>query len=155
MIYLGADHGGFELKEKIKVWLEEWGEGFEDLGAWEYDKGDDYNVYVRRVAERVQAESNREENWKRQVKGILLCRSGGGMVIGANRYRRVRAVYAENVRAVEHARKDNDANVISLAGDWISEAEAKRVVKAFLTTEFSEEERHERRVSELERMGGK
>lgn len=155
MIYLGADHGGFELKEKIKVWLEEWKEEFEDLGAWEYDNGDDYNIYVRRVAERVQAESNREENWKRQVKGILLCRSGGGMVIGANRYRRVRAVYVENVRAVEHARKDNDANVISLAGDWINEAEAKRVVKAFLTTEFSEEERHERRVRELERLGDK
>lgn len=153
MIYLGADHGGFELKEKIKQWLDDWGEAYEDLGAHELDPGDDYTEFAQRVAVRVNAETNRSIDWQDRAKGILLCRSGGGMLIAANRYPRVHGVYVFDEESVVHARDNNDANVISLAGDWINDEEAKQVIKLWLETPFSGAERFERRIKDTEEMG--
>lgn len=153
MIYLGADHGGYELKEKVKRWLTSWGYEFTDLGAHEYNPDDDYTRFVRAVAEKVSQEDDRTKPWKERAKGVLLCRSGGGMGIGANRYKNVRAVYVESAPAAEHARRDNDANIISLAGDWINDTAAQEALMSWLETDFSHEDRHERRIRELEEMG--
>lgn len=149
MIYLGADHGGFELKEKIKTWLKEWGEAYEDLGAHELIPGDDYTVYAHEVASRVDRESDRSQPWNDQAKGILLCRSGGGMLIVANRYHQIRGDYIFDAKSAAHARDDNDCNVVSLAGDWVEEDQAKEALKAWLETPFSNEERHIRRVNDI------
>ena len=153
MIYLGADHGGFELKSKIKVWLEEWGFEFEDLGAHELNSEDDYTDFVEKVATRVDSESDSSEDWREQAKGILLCRSGGGMLIGANRFAKVRGVYVFDEESAIHSRRDNDANVISLAGDWVEDGVARVAVKAWLETEFSGEERHVRRLKKIDELG--
>lgn len=152
MIYLGADHGGFELKEKIKQWLDEWGEQYEDLGAHELDPADDYTEYAHRVASKVDKENDPSQPWSEQSKGILLCRSGGGMLIAANRYHNVRGDYVFNAESAAHGRNDNDANLISLAGDWVDDENAKAAVKAWLETPHSSEERHQRRVKALNNL---
>lgn len=153
MIYLGADHGGYELKERVKKWLVEWKEAFEDLGAERFDSSDDYPVFAKRVAQRVAGEDERSRPWKERAKGILVCRSGGGMVIAANRFEGVRAVYVFDEESARHAREHNDANVISLAADWIDEETARKVVKVWLETEFSQEARHERRIGQIDGGG--
>lgn len=152
MIYLGADHGGYALKEKIKNWLSEWGYDFEDLGAHEHNPDDDYTDFVKLVAKRVDQETDRLVPWKERAKGILLCRSGGGMLIAANRYPKVHGVYIFDHESAFHARDNNDANVVSLAGDWIDDHQAQVALKTWLETEFSGEERFQRRIKQTEEM---
>ncbi len=144
MIYLGADHGGFTLKEQVKVWLTESNISFEDLGTHSFDPSDDYPQYAFAVAQKV---LEHVEN-----KGILLCRSGGGMTIAANRLVGVRAVDCTTEQCVGHAREDNDVNILSLPADWISESDAKKLIQNFLTTPFSGEERHVRRLQTVDQM---
>lgn len=143
MVYLGSDHGGFTLKEKLKTWLAEWGIEYEDLGAIQLDPTDDYPDYAHAVAGRV-IESPIH-------RGIVVCRSGGGMVIAANKTPGVRAVYLWDERSARHAREHNNANVAGLASDWVSEQDARKAIDIFLHTQFSEEPRHARRLAKLER----
>lgn len=141
MIYLGADHGGYQLKEKVKFWLKEWKLKFEDLGAKKLDSEDDYPQFAFAVAEKV---GNDKES-----QGILICRSSGGMIIAANKVRGVRAVAAFNPTQAKHAREHNHANIIGISGDWSKDTEVKTTIKTFLDTKFSKEERHRRRVSQI------
>jgi len=143
-VYLGADHGGFELKEKIKVWLGEWGYEYEDMGAKTFDEGDDYPDFVVPVARKVTRDKN--------GLGIVLGRSGSGEAIAANKVKGVRAAVCLNLEMAVKAREKNDANVLSLGGDYIEEAEAKRVVRAFLEVNFSGDERHVRRLKKIEEV---
>lgn len=140
-VYLGADHGGFALKERIKTWLSEWGYDWEDVGNTVYDEGDDYPAFALAVGEHV---GKNEDAF-----GVLACRSAGGMVIAANKVTGARAVSAHDVAAAKHAREHNNANVIALSGDWLTEAQAKEILKTFLETTFSGEERHVRRVNKI------
>src|SRR5258706_9508715 len=148
-VYLGADHGGFPLKEKIKVWLAGWGYAFEDLGASVLDPEDDYPDFAFAVAKRVGAEEDRSLPWSDRVKGILGCRSAAGAVIAANKVKGVRAVAVFNEESAKHSREHNDANVLGLSGDWLTDDEAKNIVKTWLTTEYSHESRHERRIQKI------
>ncbi len=141
MIYLGADHGGYKLKEKIKSFLKESNYDYEDLGNLEYDKDDDYPDYAFKVAEKVSKNKNN--------KGILLCRSSGGMVIAANKVKNIRAVSVIDEKSVKHAVQHNNANIIALPGDWITADKAKKLVKLFLTIKFSKEKRHVRRLKKI------
>lgn len=152
MIYIGADHGGYELKEKVKEWLDEWGEEYEDMGAHAHNPEDDYTEFVELVAKRVNEETDRSVSWKERAKGILLCRSGGGMLIAANRYPKVHGVYIFDHESAFHARDNNDANVVSLAGDWIDDESAKKSLRTWLETPFSGEERYDRRIKATEKM---
>lgn len=145
-VYLGSDHGGFELKENVKSWLTEWNIPFEDVGAHTLDPEDDYPVFAFDVADQVGAQDNENLSWQERPKGILLCRSAGGVVIAANKVKGVRAVAAVDTKSAEHARLHNDANVLALSGDWLSESEAQKIVRVFVTTEFSGEARHKRRL---------
>lgn len=142
MIYLGADHRGFALKEKIKTWFSEQKIEFEDLGNTRFDKQDDYPDFASAVAEKV---SQSSENF-----GILFCGSGAGMDITANRRRGVRSVLGYDAYQVKMARKNDDVNVLSLAADFISEEMAKKLISTFLKTPFSGEERHIRRIEKIE-----
>ncbi len=140
-IYLGADHGGYELKQTLKDWLDQAGYQVKDLGAYELDAEDDYPKFAAAVARAV---SQNESSL-----GILICRSGGGMVIAANKIAGIRAVEVFNQVSAEHAKQHNHANVISLAADWMTAEEAKSIVKAFLKTSFSDEPRHQRRIKQI------
>jgi len=154
MIYLGADHGGFDMKEKIKSWLSSWGYAWEDLGNTLYNKEDDYPEYAFKVATQVVTEERNGKKfptpWKDRPKGILLCRSAGGVVIAANKIPGARAIAVYDERAAVHARAHNDANIIALSGDWTEELEAEKILRKFLETEFTAEERHVRRLKQIE-----
>ncbi|RJR16609.1 RpiB/LacA/LacB family sugar-phosphate isomerase [Candidatus Microgenomates bacterium] len=149
MIYIGADHGGFELKEKLKSWLKKEGYVFEDVGAHKLDSEDDYPRFAFAVAENVGREDNPTLEWQKRSKGILICRSAAGVVIAANKVVNVRAVALFSKDQAKHARLHNDANVIGISGDHTNEQEAQQIILAFLTTEFFKEARHIRRLDQI------
>lgn len=140
-IYLGADHRGFELKEKIKMWLSEY--EVEDLGAHKLDPDDDYTAYAEKVALGVAGNGG---------MGILFCGSGVGVNVAANKFDHIRASIGMSPEQVAAGRRDDDMNVLVLAADFSDEKTAIEMVKAFLKTEFSGEERHKRRIKDIERI---
>jgi len=142
MIYLGADHGGYELKEEIKQYLSKKGLDFEDLGNKEHDENDDYPDYAFAVSERVAENKNN--------RGILLCRSSGGMVIAANKVKGIRAVSCHDVKSARHAREHNNANVITMPADWLNKKQTMNIVETFLDTLFTNEKRHVKRLKKIE-----
>lgn len=154
MIYLGADHGGFDLKEKIKKWLKLWGYQWEDLGNTLYEKEDDYPKFAQAVAKKVSEEEKKGNAypapWLERPKGIITCRSAAGMVIAANKVKGARCATAFDSRSAQHCRLHNDVNILALSGDWLDLYKAKKILKIWLTTEFSGEERHVRRLKEIE-----
>lgn len=140
MVYLGADHRGFQLKERVKQWLTEWGYDHEDMGAFTLDPNDDYPVYAKKVAESIIEPEDR---------GILVCGSGAGVDEVANKFDGIRSVLAINKEQVHSARNDDNVNVLALASDFILEEEAKEIVQIFLKTDFADEERFNRRLKEV------
>jgi ribose 5-phosphate isomerase B len=140
MIFIAADHRGFQLKEKVKQWLTEWGYDHEDLGAFELDSTDDYPQYAKKVAENIVETEDR---------GILICGSGVGVDEVANKFDGIRSGLAINKEQIYSARNDDNINVLALASDFTSEDEAKEIVKTFLDTEFADEERFNRRLKEV------
>lgn len=145
-IYLGADHAGFELKEKLKSYLIETGYDAEDIGNFVYDEKDDYPDFIRKAADAVAKDP--ENN-----KGIILGGSGQGEAMVANRVKGIRAavVFNYNEDIIRLSREHNDANVLSLAARFLSEEEAKKIVKLWLETEFLGEERHKRRILKIDK----
>lgn len=144
MIYLGADHRGFELKETIKKRLQDEGYEVTDLGNDHLDLGDDYVDFAVRVAEAVAA---LPEN-----KGIILCGSGAGVDMTANKVEGIRSALVFDLPRAKQAREDEDANVLSLPADVLDPELAWDIVKTFLETPFSEEERHKRRLEKMEEI---
>lgn len=141
VVYLGADHRGFELKEKIKDYLREEGYEIEDVGAFQYDPEDDYPDFAIKVAREITGDVG--------AKGILVCGSGHGVEIVANRFPEVRAVLGFNVEVVRQGREHEDANVLSLPSEWVSEDDAVEMVRVFLETERSKDTRHARRLQQI------
>src|SRR5258708_3730845 len=140
-IFVGADHGGFMLKEKIKNWLTQEKYEVEDCGAFELNPADDYPDFGFAVAEKVARDA--------ESRGIAFCRSDAGVVIAANKVPGVRAVDGYDVTRTKHARNDNNANVLGISADWLNEKQTKENVKAFLETPFSNQERHIRRIQKI------
>jgi RpiB/LacA/LacB family sugar-phosphate isomerase len=151
-MFIGADHGGFALKEYVKNWLVGQTNLFtgeiEDVGALTLDSTDSYVPYARAVAEFIQAGAGEPES-EQENFGILVCRSGGGMCIAANRYNNVRAVVCRNRADVLHAREHNNANILVLEGDRVTPVQAEEMVRVFLQTAFGEG-RHIPRVRAIE-----
>jgi len=143
-IYLGADHGGFALKEKIKAWLTEWKYEFEDMGAYSLDPNDDYTLFAEKVAPIVGRTPG--------LKGILLCKSGVGVDIVANKFDGVRAAIGKSVEQVRAGRNDDDMNILVLAADYTKENEAKEMLKVFLETRFSKIPRFAKRLQDIEKI---
>ncbi len=143
-IYIGADHKGYKLKKKVSKWLLEWKYDFEDLGAEEYDKSDDYTVYAERVASMVASDKT--------FRGILMCGSGVGVDIMANKFDGVRASFGKSSAQVKSGRQDDDMNILILAADYTEEAEAKKMLKTFLETKFDNVARHKKRLDEIKRI---
>ena len=145
-IFLGADHAGFKLKNKIKTYLEELGEEVFDKGANELNEQDDYPDFILPVARAVREDKG--------AKGIILGGSGQGEAIVANKIPGVRAVvyYGGDKKILTLSREHNDANVLSLCARFLTEEEAITAVKLWLETSFSKEERHERRIKKIEEL---
>jgi RpiB/LacA/LacB family sugar-phosphate isomerase len=143
MIFIGADHAGYKLKEKLKRWLAEQGHKVTDVGARTLDKNDDYPIYAYKVAKAVA---------RGKGKGILLCGSAEGVCIAANKVKGVRAVAVWTVQNAKLGRKHNDANVLCLSGWDLSPAQAKKIVKSWLKTAFTAKARHVRRLKEITRI---
>jgi len=139
-IYIGSDHAGFELKEKIKKYLKERRLRFEDLGTYSSESVD-YPDYAFSVAKKVAREKN--------SKGILICGTGTGMVIAANKVKGVRAVAAYDKYSAEMSRLHNDANVLALRGRFFLFKKIKEIVSVWLTTRFSKKARHKRRINKI------
>ncbi len=148
VVFFGADHGGFALKEELKQRLAATMLcTVVDCGAENLDPQDDYPQFAFAVAERI-LEARAAD---KIAFGVLVCRSSGGMTIAANKVPGIRAVSANTVAEAEHARRDNDAHIISISGDWSSAEESFETVTAFLHTVFSGEERHARRIAQIAR----
>lgn len=141
-IYLGADHRGFELKEEIKEWLAENEYEVEDVGDFVFNPDDDYIDFALKVAESIEGSTETS-------RGILLCGSGHGVDIVANRFGNVRAIIGFNDEVTIQGREDEDANILILPADWITASEAIERLRLFLDTEKSEESRHVRRRARL------
>lgn len=143
MIFLGADHRGFQLKEEVKTWLRTQGVAFEDFGAHEYAGGDDYSDYAQQVAWAVA--KNPSEH-----RGILLCGSGVGMAIAADKVKGMRAGLFFDAQQAQDATAHDHVNVAALPADFLSVEEATAIVEAFLKTPYAKEERHLRRIGKIE-----
>jgi ribose 5-phosphate isomerase B len=145
-VHLGSDHAGLELKKHLLGWLGEHGYDAVDHGPFRYDAQDDYPVFCLRAAEAV------AEDWRtgeRNSLGVVIGGSGNGEAIAANKVDGVRAALAWSEETAELGRKHNDANVVSVGGRLHSLEDMTRFVEVFLTTSFTEEERHARRIAML------
>ena len=143
-IYIGSDHAGFELKEKLKEYIQnDLKLEVVDKGAFSLDKDDDYPDFIIPTAKEVAQDEN--------SLGIILGGSGQGEQISANKIDGIRAIeyYGGNLEIIKLGREHNNANVLSLGARFINEEEAKEAVKLFLETTFSNEERHTRRLEEI------
>ncbi len=158
-IYIASDHAGYELKEKLKMYLSHMGRDVEDRGAYEYDPNDDYPDYVKQVAVAIAQDQT--------SRGIIIGGSGEGEAMCANRIAGVRAAvfygteFAKTAvdvsgrtsedpfEIVRLTRLHNDANVLSLSSRFLNTEEATEAVKIFLETKFSGEAHHTRRLSKF------
>lgn len=141
-VAIGSDHAGYEDKERVKKQLAQLGVEYEDVGT-NSTESTDYPIYAEKVARKV-ARGEVEQ-------GLLICGSGNGMQIAANKVRGVRAALAWNEETARLARQHNDANVLSVPARMISAEEVARVVKSYLDAEF-EGGRHARRVDEISEL---
>ena len=152
MIYLAADHAGFELKEKIKLFLADLDYETRDFGSFSYNKDDDYPDFISPLAEELQKDIENGGSSKAVIFGF----SGQGEAICANRHKNIRAAvfYGGPKEIIKLAREPSNVNVLSLAAGFISEEDAKNAVKLFLEIKFPSREdlnseRHLRRVKKL------
>jgi len=145
MIYLGADHGGFKLKEKIKEKLDKDGLKWEDKGNKIYDEQDNYPIFAAKVAEAV------AKNPKKHL-GILFCRTGAGVTVVANKYPGILAALGINSNQIIKIRKDENFNVLTIASDYTSIKNLKKMIESFTRTKFSGEKRHIYRLKVLKKI---
>jgi len=143
MIAIGSDHGGYKLKEEIKKYFDEKGIEYEDFGT-DSDERTDYPIYASKVAKAVQSGKFKG--------GILCCRSGNGMTVVANKYKGVRAGTIWDEKSAMMAKADDDINVITLGGDYLTINEAICCVRNWLAAEFKNGRYLERKemVDEIE-----
>jgi ribose 5-phosphate isomerase B len=139
-VFLGTDHAGYELKEHLKAVLTSDGHDVVDCGALAYDADDDYPSFCIDAAQRAMAQRG---------YGIVLGGSGNGEQMAANKVPGVRAALCWSPELARLAREHNDANVCSLPARFLSQEEAVEVVRTFLATGFTGEERHVRRIGEI------
>ncbi len=153
-IFIGTDHAGFGLKEKLVPYLISLGHEVVDLGAREYTEDDDYPDYIIPVAREVSMHPN-------EVKGIILGGTGQGEAMCANKFKHVRAtvyygdagtVVEDRESIIKLAKEHNDSNILSLGARFINEDQMKHAVSTWLDTPFSQDERHIRRINKMDNI---
>jgi len=140
-VYIGADHRGFKLKNQLLEHLEKKYDVI-DLGNIIYDKNDDYPIYATRVGLAVS---------EGKSFGILICGSGQGISIAANKVKGIRAALCENVKDAKLSRSDDDANIICLQGTTKLET-AKKMIKTFIETKLKTKNKYKRRINQIKRL---
>ncbi len=146
LIYIGADHRGFELKNALERYLkDEAGYEVEDCGNTNYDPADDYPDFAARVASKVSLDP-------KNSRGIVICGSGVGMDVVANKFKNIRSALAATPDQAMSSRRDDDTNVLALASDFLTEREAKKILSVWLQTDFCGEEKYRRRIEKIEKI---
>lgn len=141
MIALGCDHGGYELMQEVKAHLDKRGLAYKDFGCYSTESVD-YPIYARKVAKAI---LNGEcEN------GILICGTGIGISIAANKLPGIRAALCTDCFCAQATREHNDANILAMGGRVVGAGLALKIVDTFLDTPFSNDERHKRRIALIE-----
>jgi len=140
-IYIGADHRGFHLKEKLVVWLRGEGHDVHDCGNSSYDPEDDFPDFSFAVADKVAQDPG--------SRGVVICGSGGGVTIAANKVHGIRCTTAVHVADVKHNRQHDDINVLALSADFTDFDEAKELMSAFLKVEFESDDKYNRRLNKI------
>ena len=143
MIYLGADHGGFSFKEKIKKFLDELDVKYEDLGNEKFEPRDDFIDYALKVTKRVR---------KTKGKGILICTNGLGMSIMANKARGIRATLVTSKKIAKQAREHLDSNILCIGSHITSFKNVKKIIKEWLETDFFRKKRYIRRLDKIRKF---
>lgn len=141
-IFVGADYRGFETKKKLLELLASTDFEVIDVGAYEYNEGDDFNDPAIAVAKGVREEIG--------SKGILICNSAHGVTMQANRFKGIRAAHCNSAESAQLAREHDDANVLCLSAHFLNDELLNEIVKSFLNTEFSGLERRVRRINRLD-----
>lgn len=140
---MGADHAGFELKENLKVWLKNEGWPVEDMTPGPMAPQDDYPDIAEKVAKKMLAENGR---------GILICGSGNGVCLAANKIKGIRAALGCNTQVAKWAAEHLNANILCLAGRVLKPDYARVILRRWLETPFSQDERHKRRLEKIKKL---
>jgi len=143
MIYLGADHGGFSFKEKIKEFLNELKVEYQDLGNLKFEPEDDFPDFAAAVAKKVSESGG---------KGILFCTSGLGMCIAANKFKGIRAASITSKKSAQQSREHLDANIICLGEHVVSFRDAKKIIRVWLETDFFNKSKYIRRLEKIKKI---
>lgn len=144
MIALGCDHGGYELMQEVKKHLEARGLEYQDFGTYSTESVD-YPIYARKVTRAIISGAC--------DRGILICGTGIGISITANKVPGIRAALCTDCFSAEATRQHNDANILCMGGRVVGSGVALKIVDTFLDTPFSEDERHKRRIHLIENPG--
>jgi len=145
-IYIGGDHAGFKIKEKIKPWLEKKDYKIVDVGPFEYNSKDDYSDFVIPLAKKVSKD--------KKSRGIIIAGSGQGEIIAANRVKGARAVlfYGGNTNILKLSRAHNNSNILSLGSRFLNETQVKKAISIWLKAPFSNATRHKRRLMKNDKL---
>jgi ribose 5-phosphate isomerase B len=150
-IYLGADHNGFDLKAKLYDFLLRSGHDVIDCGDLERDKNDDFPQFAGRAVSALLADD--DFGHEGGAKGILICGSGQGMCMAANRFKGIRASLCWNLTEARSSRNDDDANVLCLSARSLDNEKAEAIMNTWLNTPFAGATRYKRRLQELDQLG--
>lgn len=142
-VYIASDHAGFDRKEILKRYLSGKGYALTDFGPHDYNPTDDYPDFAHPLAQAVA---------KDKVPGIILCGNAEGVCIVANKVKGVRAALGYSETSARTSREDDDTNVLCIPGREFTDEQAKKIVDIWLTTPFSEEERHKRRLEKVAKI---
>ncbi len=140
-VFIGADHRGFKLKDKLKDWLIQEGYQVTDCGNTVLDTEDDYPDFAFALADAVVNNSG--------SRGVLLCGTGTGVAIAANKISGARCSLGLNPAHIKRSRQEDDINILALAADFVNEAQAKEMLDVFLTTDFFVKDRYARRIHKI------
>lgn len=141
MLAIGCDHGGYELKKEIEAWLDKQGVEYKDFGCHSTEAVD-YPIYAKAVTNAIVSGECE--------KGILICGTGIGISIAANKVKGIRAALCSDCFSAEATRLHNDANVLAMGGRVVGPGLAVKIVETFLNTPFSGEQRHKNRIAMIE-----
>lgn len=145
ILYIGADHRGFKLKETLKQFLHDSGYTVNDMGNTQYDENDDYPDFAKLVAEKVSADQFNS-------RGIVICGSGVGVDIVANKFSNIRSALGFSPDQAMASRNDDDTNVLALPADFLELEQAKKNVSVWLQTPFAGDERFKRRIEKIRQI---
>jgi len=143
MLYLASDHAGFQLKEKLKSYLNKLEIRYQDLGPKKLDPKDDYPDFAFKVAFKVAINPDKNQ-------GILICKTGQGMMKAANKIKGIRAYLAWDKLTAKQAKTHLNANILTLGGETVSFKKAKKILYIWLSSKFSEKECYKKRLRKIE-----